>query len=484
MAERGSFQYAGSVYPLATSTGNSALKDADPALYYALNFFSSVLTTYLQSRLVAEATAANVTIITQAVAYELPYDPLTVLQEQQWGKFPLLAIWRTGGKDRWRTIGRMDRLNAWKVAYVLPPLTGGQRERLQPFINKSVHDILLDRIENMGDPGWNSGASPWGPAYANLEEISLVGDVTGSYELPQSNLILPAWIGDLQVIERQENVPVSATGGPITGIDINVSDTSQGAPLDLADAQVNFPDPTAISGFVSLYRSDLGVTADTTQDQATSWADQGSGAHNLSAGGSSNEPYILRDPDTGRNILRFDGLQANLTGTATALGADTGKTLVVAFRLYDTAKRSALLTVTDGTTAGTLSLEANTASSAGGLLGLYASGSSFDTQFPTTPGWVIAVLRVTASTGGTSITSNVELQVNAVTAVLTKKSGTGNWSSLGAATTLAVGGQPADLADTDARADLGLAMAFSAKLSDADAASCVTYCQQWLAGVG
>jgi hypothetical protein len=476
----GSFQKGGTIYPLATSTGHSALFDVDPSLYYTLEYFKSVLQTHLGARLVAEATAAGLNgsnVITQAVQYALPYDPLTVIEEQQFGKFPLLAVWRTTEKEKWKTIGRMDTEDLWKVAYVLPPLTGGQRERLQPLL-KAARDIILDRIENCLDPGFMSGAEVW--KLAGLEELNLLGGDTGHYEIPKSELVMPAWIGNLQVIERQENTARAALLGKFSGVDVTITDSSQGAPVDMVDLSIDVADPTVIAGFLSLYRSDLGVTANTTQDQATTWADQGASHHDQTAAGASNEPYILRDPETDQNILRFDGVQANTTATIAALGANTGKTIVVAFRLWDTAQRASLVLATDGTTAGTVSIEANTTSSAGGLMGLYASGSSFDTQFPTTPGWRIAVLRISISTPGGDIASSVNLRIDDLPAVLTRKSGSGNWSSLGAATTLAVGGMPFDLSHTDARADVGVVMAFSANLSDADTATCIAFCKQWL----
>lgn len=243
MTERESFVHGGTTYPLGTNTGNSSLRDADPSLYYTIAFFASVLQTYLGARLVAEAAAAGLTgpnVITKAVTYALPYDPITVLQEQQFAKFPLLAVWRTTDKNIWRTIGRMQSADVWKVAYVLPPITGAQRERLQPLL-KAAKEILLNRIENMGDPNFLSGAQVW--KLANLDEINLVGGNTGHYELPKSELVLPAWVGDLSVIEGDQPIPESATGGPLTGVDLLMDLVSSDGTVipDFVDAGVDFP---------------------------------------------------------------------------------------------------------------------------------------------------------------------------------------------------------------------------------------------------
>jgi hypothetical protein len=229
VTEQASFQHGGVVYPLATGTGASALRDADPALYYVLAYLSSILQTYMSARLVAEASAAKVTV-TQAVGYALPYEPKLVSQEQMIGKWPLLAVWRESGKYRWRTAARMETQATWRVAYMLPPMSGGQLERLQPFLN-SVPKILLNRIENRFDPAFASGQSFM--KLAGLCEVDMLEDAWGSYAFPQSDIVFPAWLGKLLVIERDENMPAAATGGPLTGIDIDVQLAPPGVtPLD------------------------------------------------------------------------------------------------------------------------------------------------------------------------------------------------------------------------------------------------------------
>ena len=45
--------------PLTSSTANTLLRDADPAVYYALEFFAQVIRTHIGTRLLAEATAAE-----------------------------------------------------------------------------------------------------------------------------------------------------------------------------------------------------------------------------------------------------------------------------------------------------------------------------------------------------------------------------------------------------------------------------------------
>lgn len=234
MTEQASFQHGGVVYPLATGTGASALHDADPALYYVLAFFTSVLQTYMGARLAAEAAAAGLATgpnaITQAVRYVLPYEPKIVNNEQQIGKWPLLCVWRESGKYRWRTIARMETQATWRIAYMLPPMTGGQLERLQPLLN-SVPKILLNRIEQRFDPAFSGGVSFM--KLAGLDEVDMLEDAWGSYQFPQGNITFPAYLGKLFVVERDENLTASATGGPLTGIDVDLQlGTPGAAPVD------------------------------------------------------------------------------------------------------------------------------------------------------------------------------------------------------------------------------------------------------------
>lgn len=233
MTEQASFVHGGVTYPLSSSTAASALKDADPALYYSLAYFASVLQTYIGPRLAAEAALAGLAsgdnAITQAVRYALPYEPKLVNSEQQIGKWPLLAVWRESGKYRWRTVARMQTEATWRIAYMLPPMTGGQLERLQPFLN-SVPKTLLNRIENHFDPAFANGADFL--KLAGICQMDMLEDAWGSYQFPQGNIVFPAWLGKLFVAELDKNLPPSATGGPIAGIDVDIQLVpSDGSPV-------------------------------------------------------------------------------------------------------------------------------------------------------------------------------------------------------------------------------------------------------------
>jgi hypothetical protein len=196
MTDYANFKHGGVSYPLAI-TADPLLKSADPAMYYALDYFQSVLNTYLGPRLLAEASRAPaIASITAAVSSVLPMDPLPYLQEQQF-KFPLLAVYRKSEKFSQLTaaVGQDD--SEWCVDYILPPLTGGQLERINPAL-RAVGQILYNRIENMMDPDYADGAAIW--TLAGIAKIELTEASYGAFS-GTGNLVFPAWRGKLTVKE-------------------------------------------------------------------------------------------------------------------------------------------------------------------------------------------------------------------------------------------------------------------------------------------
>lgn len=477
MVDYAQFQTGASSYPLTTSTTNSLLKDADPALFYVIDFFASVITTYVGPRLLAEAAnAPAIAGITSAVMQVLPMDPGELLQEQQL-KFPLLAVYRQKDVYQWKSASWNDDASTWRVVYVLPPLTGGQRERVLPAL-RAVAKTLQNRIENQQDPAYQSGASPW--ALANLESIELVSGEYGAFA-GTGNLRFPAWTGTLMVKERDIEAANQWTN-TFTGIDAEIDLVTPNYPpvADVADFALTFVDPTTIPTLVSFHRADAGITAGTDASRVGAWSDQSASGITLSAGGPSNQPILVKSgvtlpSGTTKPVIRFDGSSSYVTGTATALGVDTGKTYVVLFRLYDTGFRSSIVLQSGGSANTTLSIEA----SVNGKLGLAATGSLLDSVEPSDAAWRIAVVRVSSTAAGGTVTTTTNFQVDGQSKPLTVTSGAGTWSTLVGATSLIVGGLPSALATTAAHCDVGVVMTFSSALSDSDAAKAVTYCRQW-----
>lgn len=216
--EWGTFGEGASVFPLTSSTANSLLKDADPAIFYCLDFFAFVLGAYMGTRLVAEATACGAPI-TAAVAYTLPDDPATYLTQAQVA-FPLLAIHRVQDVVTDRTLTYREAKGTWRVHYVLPPIDAGQRERLLPALRAAAR-IIDNRIEAKFDPNYLGGARIFGPGYANLESIRLMTVDYAEWETG-SPLSFPAAAMTLEVCERDTVIAgaFDALAGTDTALDL------------------------------------------------------------------------------------------------------------------------------------------------------------------------------------------------------------------------------------------------------------------------
>lgn len=201
MAEDADFQYGGVAFPLATSTGNSLLEDADPALFHALAFFQWVIESKVGARLL-EAAAVHAPRVTAAVAYAVPFDPGPYLTSDQL-KFPLLAVYRSEERLENRTITWKHAIETWGVAYVLPPMTAGQVEAIGPILN-AVARALDERTEQGADPdytppGGAAGESVW--ARTGLEQIGFRRGRFVRWE-DGADLVFQAYVADLEVQER------------------------------------------------------------------------------------------------------------------------------------------------------------------------------------------------------------------------------------------------------------------------------------------
>lgn len=218
--ETTTFKHGGVVYPLTAVTANSLLKDADPAIFYVLEFYASVLTTYIGARLAAEATLAGLTIASP-VGYQLPTDPAAYLTEEQ-TKFPLLAVYRVRETLRDRTITWRQDVAEWKVAYVLPPLTPGQRERLSPIL-RAVGRVLDNRTELGFDTAYASGAKILASSYANLESIEVKNATYADWDAG-GDLVFPSVLLTLEVKER--GAPVTGAYEALVDVDTNIDNTA------------------------------------------------------------------------------------------------------------------------------------------------------------------------------------------------------------------------------------------------------------------
>lgn len=205
MADYGQFQIGKVTFPLTSSTTNSLLQDADPALYYALDYFVLMLQTHLGARFNAAVTNAGLPELDgYVVKYALPYDPTPELLSQQM-TFPLFAIWEESTKEEPKTLTWYHSVATWKAIYVLPALTGSQRELLNPFL-KSVKNVIVDRTVQGHDPAYRNNLIVWDVDVSGIEKIRVTESRQAPFLVdPSTNLFLPTLLLTFDVLIRQNS---------------------------------------------------------------------------------------------------------------------------------------------------------------------------------------------------------------------------------------------------------------------------------------
>ncbi len=147
------FRIGGTFFPLGTT--DSLLKTADPAVYYALDFFKSVITTYCDDAFRAWAAVAGLSDLTAAGSVVRAVAPLDIgpdLQNSQlWSKLPVLALYRDRARYNQKSVARYEQTDRWILDYILPPLSAGQLEVVIPILT-AIDKVVLDRSVLGHDP--------------------------------------------------------------------------------------------------------------------------------------------------------------------------------------------------------------------------------------------------------------------------------------------------------------------------------------------
>ncbi len=215
MVDFASFKHGGVTYPLPAEdsglggTGASLLRDCDPAIFYALEYYASVINTHVGTRLVAEAVAAGHDKILSAVGETLPVNPENWLTSEHI-RFPLLSLYRKS--STFRIIGqRKFSTHVLELAYVLPPMNAGEAEKLLPILH-AVEVLLDNRTEQGFDPSYTpstptgtAGESPWSASRAGVARVGITASTTGAYT-PTADLFFPAVVMTVEMEERSEAV--------------------------------------------------------------------------------------------------------------------------------------------------------------------------------------------------------------------------------------------------------------------------------------
>lgn len=226
MAENDAFKVGAVNYPLTAATTNSLLRDADPAIYWTLEFYKSVINTYVRPRLLAEVALLQGVPITTGVLHTCHFDPGPALLEHPENLFPLLAAYRSSTVFNQVTLTWDHGESEWEIAYVLPALHWPARRKLLPVL-KAVNDVILDRTRQGWDTAYASGAQVLASAsYANLETIDLMRSRYGRYE-DGEGLYYEALICTMRVRERVMP-PADGTFADLGDVDTNLDNAQTG----------------------------------------------------------------------------------------------------------------------------------------------------------------------------------------------------------------------------------------------------------------
>jgi len=148
------WKHGGVEYPLKAATTDSLLKDCDPAIHYAIDLFAAVIDEYIGERLLAQAALVDLKF-PSAVERTLHFEPSPFLQAHDM-VFPIFALYRS--EETWDRHGHAYEKDSsvWSWAYVLPPLTPHQIEKLNPIL-RSVAVVVSSFAMQSFDPNWEAG---------------------------------------------------------------------------------------------------------------------------------------------------------------------------------------------------------------------------------------------------------------------------------------------------------------------------------------
>lgn len=257
MTDLASFTNGGATYPLPTGgaglggVGATLLRDADPASFYLIEFFRSVLETHLAGRFMQEVVSCGAgDKIQTMVAETLPLNPLPYLTQGQFG-FPLLAAYRK--RSQFKFVGQRKIVRGeFEVVYVLPPLQPGEAERLEPIL-QSVVAVLDNRAEQGMDPAYTPSA-PTGTAgevvwtRAGVAKAGITDAVFGGYHVGPE-VYFPAVTISLEIEEQSAAVISELVAYDGADVEVDLQDPVQETVVaDVSDFQTNAaPTLTSVS---------------------------------------------------------------------------------------------------------------------------------------------------------------------------------------------------------------------------------------------
>lgn len=251
--EWGPFAFGKTQFPLTASTAKSLLEDADPAIFWLLDFLSAMLTKHLGARWTAEAAAAPLTKLdgnpSVIVGSKISFDPLPWLPVFQ-ADFPILAAFRvaseidsTGGAPN--THDGQPLYSTAHVLFMLPPLTASQANKLLPILH-AVQVVAKEKVFVGADPDWQSGAlltDKMGAVSVRLtgaEFGTLPGRAQGEQRRENdAKAFYPSAMLRFQIAENRLASTAPIANVPFTGADVGISVKDDEGEIVIAEVEVN-----------------------------------------------------------------------------------------------------------------------------------------------------------------------------------------------------------------------------------------------------
>lgn len=253
MADYDSFSAGGVAFPLATSTANSLLRDADPPIFYALEYLSAVLERYIAPRLLAQAATQRLNL-PRAVVQTISVKPTPNLFADQF-RFPALAIYRTDETFADKTVGLGGLQSEWEWAYILPPLQPGPLKEIHPIL-RAVAAVMYHAVDQGHDPAYDDDVNVW--SRAGVAGIRVMDAKYGGYQpIDDQPEFYRAVVGTIRAFEL--GVPGGDSLEPFEGVRVHVDVASKTEPT-LQDV-VEFDSHPVIANVIPNFGPAAGGTA-------------------------------------------------------------------------------------------------------------------------------------------------------------------------------------------------------------------------------
>jgi hypothetical protein len=210
------FQVGNAVYPLTAATTNSLLQDADPAIFYTLQFVAGMIQLHLSARWDAEMTKADLSnYVGTSYVNHYTFDPTPFLT-QNGVQPPFLALYTSDEEVKERTRAYYENKAHWKLLWVLPPMTTNQYNALYAFL-RAASKVITDRLIQGYDPNFESGALF--AVQGGIEQLD-IGEITyGWISGPTTNLFFPSIQYEMTCMERRMPTPGLET---LAGTDVTI----------------------------------------------------------------------------------------------------------------------------------------------------------------------------------------------------------------------------------------------------------------------